>query len=167
MRVLSIFVVLFYGLTFSPSVEAQKPAHKLYGVSPEKISNYIEATKGQRRALFLHASWCSACRVLMSYMMKMEEARPGSIISVSLDKDMEIYGRFVNRYKEIPFKLIVNNSSTVDLFDNIEKYGVLGWDELPNIILLDENNHVQNQHIGDAEIVADFLFDRIREPEKE
>tara|TARA_B100001093_G_C26312717_1_gene794262 strand:+ start:37 stop:519 length:483 start_codon:yes stop_codon:yes gene_type:complete len=155
--VLFLCLFLFSVVFFQNHVFAKE--QKIYVLPPEKIASYINATKGQRRALVFYASWCPACRKKIPDLMDMERAKAGSIIAVSEDKNRSNFARYIKKFDDVPFKIIISNpDGGSTLLNAVRKFGVKPWNSYPTIVLIDENNRAVKQGYLPSKEIANFLF---------
>lgn len=128
-------------------------------VYPPKITaKYIDKYIGKRKALLIYVSWCPACRQLLPAMMKMEKLRPNSVIAVSVDANDAKFARYIENYKKVPFKVILNKGAEEGLQQTLSKYGVQEWKSYPTVILLDEKNKAVAQGNLSIEEIAQYVM---------
>ncbi len=135
-----------------------KEDYKIYHMPSYKISKYIKSTAGQRRAIMIYASWCPHCVKKLPKMMDVEKVKQGSIIAISVDEQHSDFVRYLKKFKDIPFKIILNKDSEYKLAQNLKKFGIKAWDGIPYIILMDEKNKVVGQGNYSVDKVADYVL---------
>ncbi len=136
---------------------AKGPEHIVYKLPPKKVVEYIDKTAGERRIIFIYASWCPYCAKKMPGIMDLERSKKNSVIAISVDESYPDFVRYLRRFNEIPFKIILNDSSEKRLADTFKKYGVEPWDGIPRIIFLNEDNEVVGQGNYTVEAAAEFI----------
>ncbi len=138
----------------------RKPVAKL--ASADKISEYIEYTKGQKRVVYIYASWCPACRNKMPKIKDMGYAKKGSVIAISIDENHVQFSKYMNNsLRNAPFPIILNKSTEVALEKRLLRdYNIQPWNSYPEMILLDEKNQVKKQGYLNTAEVAQFLFSK-------
>ncbi len=133
-------------------------ANDIEVLKPKEIVEYIEDTKGQKRIIMIYASWCHYCIKKMPSIMEVERIKKGSVIAISVDGNYKKFARYINKFDEVPFRIILNKASEYKLAKSFKKFGVEEWKGVPEIILLDENNKVIGQGNYKIDYVNEFLF---------
>lgn len=156
---LLILFVFVLSVSASNAVCAQDSKKGMvYRLSPPDIASVVESSKGQKRILYVFASWCPACRKKMPDMMNLERAKAGSVIPISVDEQHVNFARYLKNLKNPPFNFILSKGSQTALAASFAPYEIKPWTSIPQMILLDENNKLQGQGSFDADQVAEFLF---------
>lgn len=168
-KILLFFVMgIFLCCTPLFPVKALELEHKIYHMSPEQIAAYIGSAGGQRRVILLYASWCPYCQAVMPKMIQLEQFKKGSVIAVSIDTSPEDFALYVNKFKVLPFRLLLldrfEGEDLARLSKALEPFGVEPSSGVPEMILMDEDNKVfrQGNFSDDMNYVAKFLFGKIK-----
>lgn len=160
-----LLVLLFFiGGVQSSSFAQNEGKGKVYRLSPPDIASVIESSKGQKRVLYVFASWCPSCRKTMPDMMNLERAKTGSVLAISVDEQHVDFARYLKNLKNPPFNFILNKGNQNTLAESLAVYEVKPWTSIPQMILLDEHNKLQGQGSFDADQVAEFLFSAQTQP---
>ncbi len=158
-RINIVLSICFMALIMPFSVQADDDnSHKIYELPAHKIASYIKEVKGQRRIIIIYASWCPYCIKKMPHIMDLERIKEGSVIAISVDENKSAFARYIKKFDEIPFRIILNKGSEWKLAKSLKKFGVKPWEGVPEIILLDENNKAMGQGNYELDYVAEFLF---------
>ena len=128
-------------------------------LKPKEIAKYVEDTKGQKRIIMIYASWCPICVQKMPDIINLANIKADSVIAISVDENPKHFSRYIKRFKDVPFRVILNKGSEYKLAKAFEKFGVKEWEGVPEIILLDENNKVLGQGNYKMSYITEFLFD--------
>lgn len=156
MKKIILSVLLLFSL--STTSYAKSDRQKIYHVPPTNIAKYIENTEGQKRVVMIYTSWCPYCRKKMPGLIDLENTKEGSIIPISVDENYSDFTGFVKRYKQAPFRFILNKGRETELADALEKYGVRPWQGYPTIVFINEANKVVGQGNFSIDQMATFLF---------
>ena len=146
-------------LCFSFSKQSFAGENKVFHVPPNKLASYVLSTKGRKRVIMVWASWCPACRKKMPDYAKIEVAKPGSVIAISVDQEHRYLKKYLERSGTMPFKVIVVKRVRGEDFERAltANIGTAGIDSYPTIILLDENNKLVSQGNISTSKVKKFL----------
>ncbi len=144
-------------LMFAHVAEAKGGKHQIYKVSSSQITNHIKTTKGTRRAIVFYAQWCPQCIQKMPELMKLERAKPNSIIAISVDDNFKKFSRYINKFDDVPFKIMLHDGKDRILYQQLKRFGIEPRDGVPDIIFMDENNQTVFQGNYDVEDVEKFL----------
>ena len=135
-----MFIVVF---TSAPQIsKAVDDAY--YSLKPEQIVTYIKRNEGQRRVVFLYASWCGYCRAAMPQMIALEQSNPGSVIAVSIDKNPQKLTDYMRKFQNVPFDIIVWNREQ-NLNAHLGRLGIKPTRGIPFAALLNEEGRIHKQ----------------------
>lgn len=138
---------------------AEERDHKIRSLRPYRIADYIEFTKGQKRALLIYAAWCPYCRAKIPDLIKMEDMKGGSIIAVSEDQNYAQFSEYISSLSHIPYEVILSNPTGSDTLPKaLRQFGVKAWKGYPTIVLFDEDNNVVSQGTLPSDYIKSFLF---------
>ena len=155
--VLLLFFEMF--VFFGGQALAKEDSHKIYPLRPSRIADYIEFTKGQKRALLIYASWCPYCRSKIPDLIKMEDMKEGSVIAVSEDQNYSQFSKYITSLAHIPYKVILSNPKGSNTLPKaLKQFGVKAWRGYPTIVLFDEDNKVISQGTLSSDHIKSFLF---------
>ncbi|MCB1782759.1 MAG: redoxin family protein [Alphaproteobacteria bacterium] len=132
--------------------------HKVYPLPSSIVGKYIASTKGQKRVVMIYASWCPHCVEAMPDIMDIERAKPGSVIAISVDEDHAGFARYIERFKDVPFKIIINGSPKTELAAVLTSFGGRAWSGVPTYYLVDENNQIVDQGTYGVDYIATYLL---------
>ncbi len=155
-RIQIVIFMLFLNIFFSGDVYAGKA--KIYSITPERISEYIDKTAGQKRIIYIHTSWCPYCRKKMPGIMDIERKKKGSVISISVDEDPQKYVRYAKTLKNPPFNLIINKGSEAHLAKILSKYNIRKWNGYPTLIFIDEKGRSVRQGNFTVQQATQFIM---------
>lgn len=131
--------------------------YKVYYVTAKQIKNYIDRSKGQKRAIYLFSASCEECIRRMPDLMDIEVEREGAIVPINIDTDYKVLKRYLMYYQHLPFDIIVNKGMPYDLVSQMKPYGVRAWTTLPRVWLLDEDNNLVGQGGHSPDKIRIFL----------
>ena len=147
-----VLVFLFFVVSSAVFAADTKPVN-VYSVAPEKIGEYIAREQGKRRVVFIHTSWCPYCHKAMPGLFEIENARKGSVISISVDNTYGAYAKYAKKLGDAPFPLFYNTGSESNLAKVI---GTKPWRGYPTMLLLNEKNEVVGD-VNSMERIKKFL----------
>lgn len=141
-------------------VQGKDTAKDYYLLSPDKIARIIDAGRDDgRRAVFLYASWCGYCRAVLPEMIKLEKQRKGSVIAISIDKDPDVFTRYIqSRHGDLPFLPIVWDRDAGSLHDALARFGIKPGNGIPFTALLDDYGYVHKQGVIRAEDTGKYVL---------
>tara|TARA_R110002072_G_scaffold215705_1_gene372774 strand:- start:366 stop:860 length:495 start_codon:yes stop_codon:yes gene_type:complete len=157
-RGIVFIIMLFFVMSGTAFAENDTDKQKIFHVPPKNIAKYIDNTGGQKRVLMIYTSWCPYCRKKMPGLIDLENTKPGSVIAVSVDENYSDFTGFIKRYKDAPFKFILNNGSEYALVKELKQYGAKAWKGYPTIMFLDENGKVVAQGNFSIDQMSMHLF---------
>lgn len=112
----------------------------------------IQKLKGKIVIVDFWATWCPPCRAKLPGLMKLYEQRHGQgleVIGVSLDKDLDALGKFVEEQK-IPWNNVVGEKDGDEMqFPLAAKYNIAG---IPTLFLVGRDGKVIAHDPTDAEL---------------
>ncbi|MCB1592970.1 MAG: hypothetical protein KDI90_11030 [Alphaproteobacteria bacterium] len=153
-------------LTTTPVLAQSKKAEeknekraKIYYVPPSKIMSVIEKSKGRKRALFIWKSTNGTSIDFLPEFSTLEGAKPGSIISINVDKDPVRVSKFLNSIQEKYLRTFIVKPVTGESLDaSLAAMSILPAQDYPLVVLLDENNGVREQGRLFIDYVADYIL---------
>ena len=125
MTLYRLLIVLVMCLIFFPAQAEESKDY--YLLSASKIARIIDAghKEGQRRAVFIYASWCGYCRAVLPEVIELENQSKGSIVAISIDEDPEVFNRYIQRtYGELPFYPLVWDRDSGYLDQSLSRFGI-------------------------------------------
>lgn len=132
--------------------------HMVSHFPPAITEKYVDASVGHKRMIMIYTSWCPYCQLKMPAVIKLEQIKPGSVIAISADKNYARFGSYIQSFDTIPFRVILNKGREEDLYAHLKKFGISEGHGYPNIILMDENNHVVAEGNLSMETVANYIL---------
>lgn len=157
MRRLSFIITAFFFMCISLQAHAADKA-KVYALSPERISEYIDRTEGQKRVLFIYTSWCVYCREKMPAIFDLEHSKKGSIIAVSVDENYNQYAQYAKTLTDAPFPLMYSKGRESALKTQLAKRNIKPWRGYPTFIFLDEHGNAVSQGSYRVEDIANYVL---------
>lgn len=160
---LAILFVFSMPFAVAHAAEAKEP--KVYHMPPSKIQGVIEKTKGKKRALFIWKSTDRLSQLALPEYSTLEQANPGSIISISLDSNPLRLTQYLKSIGETNLKTLVVKPTTGQSLNKVlEELGVKLGTTYPLVVVLDENNTIKNQGRLYIDFVADYLLSESKLP---
>ncbi len=158
MKVLFLFIVLNVLLVF-PGASFAAEKINIYHVPPRVLTSIINNSFGQKRAIILWKSSELESRKVMADYSDIEKAKPGSIISISMDDNYSRLARYISVHGPFAFKtLLVKQAKGASLEDILAKLGANKINQYPYVILLSEDNKIDSQGKMFVDFVVDYLF---------
>lgn len=167
-RFLIVFVFLV-GITFAAEAMAkEKLGHKVYPVSPPKIMTYLESLKGRKKILFIYHSESPQSQDKIRDIMDLARISKSSVVAISEDVDYLKFSRYIKKFKEIPFRVIVNNQRGPQPLEQLlAPLGVQPWQgNYPTMVMMDEENKAVKQGFFTLNEMGAFLFEVPKEEPK-
>lgn len=156
--VVCAFVLGFSGPAMAQA-KAKEAGPKIYHVPASMIKAHIEKTKGRKRVLFVWKSTDEFSRRVLPEYSTLERAKPGSVISISLDDKPLRVTKFLQSIQEETLKTLVVKKTTGDSIDDVlAELGVKPFKGYPLVITLDEDNVIQEQGKLYIDYVADYIL---------
>ena len=122
-KLIICFCVLFLPLGLAASVQADA---RYSVVSSQQVTNRILDLNGQRRALFVYASWCPYCRKALPEILKAHKMSDGAVVPVSVDKDPGALTAYMGAFQAPDFPLLVWDHKG-NLANEMARFDINGW----------------------------------------
>ena len=155
---LSVFVFVTALLMATSSSIVYAKGKKITFYPPKKVKEYIEKSAGQKRLIYIYASWCPVCRKHLPDIIDLENIKKGSVIAVAVDEDQVAFTRFVKNLPPVSFKLIINDGAEEDLEAELASFGIESWPSYPSTVLMTADNKVFRQGYFKPDYIAKFLL---------
>lgn len=168
-----VFTILAVSLLAVPTIAFAQDKVSVRQVTINKMDEYLQYTKGQKRLFYIYRSTDKKSRNKMRGIMDLERAKKGSVIAISVDENHIKFAQFIKNYmRNSPFHILLLRAKEGAFRKMmVTKYGAAKWvtggvmangqqkkTSYPIMILFDEENNIVKQGGFEVEEVAEFLF---------